>query len=267
MAGFSAEWLALRSPVDEAARNAAVEAAFLSALPQGWVPHLTDLASGTGATVAALAPRLGEGQRWLLTDHDPALLAQARARLSGLAGVAIECRETDLATGFGGLDLTATDGVTTSAFLDLVTAGFADALAAAVSAAGKPFLASLTYDGRAVCFPPHPLDETVRLAMNAHQQTDKGFGPALGPDAAPYAARAFERAGYRVVQGTSDWQAGPEHGAFQEALVRGWADAAGEMGVDAAGIAGWLAFRLAEIAAGRSTLQVGHLDIAALPQE
>ncbi|MEH0071194.1 glycosyl transferase family 1 [Pannonibacter sp. Pt2-lr] len=252
-------------PVDEAARNTAVEAAFLDALPQGRPPHLTDLASGTGATVAALAPRLAQGQRWLLTDHDPALLAQAKIRLAGLAGTAIDCRETDLAAGFGVLDLAATDGVTTSAFLDLVTAAFADALAAAVSAAGKPFLASLTYDGRAVCFPPHPLDETVRLAMNAHQQTDKGFGPALGPDAAAYTIGAFERAGYRVVQGTSDWQAGPEQGAFQEELVRGWADAARDMGIDAAGLAGWLAFRLAEIAAGRSTLQVGHLDIAALP--
>lgn len=190
---------------------------------------------------------------------------QAKIRLAGLAGTAIDCRETDLAAGFGVLDLAATDGVTTSAFLDLVTAAFADALAAAVSAAGKPFLASLTYDGRAVCFPPHPLDETVRLAMNAHQQTDKGFGPALGPDAAAYTIGAFERAGYRVVQGTSDWQAGPEQGAFQEELVRGWADAARDMGIDAAGLAGWLAFRLAEIAAGRSTLQVGHLDIAALP--
>ncbi|WP_430513567.1 hypothetical protein [Pannonibacter phragmitetus] len=252
-------------PLDEAARSAAVEAVFLDALPQGRPPHLTDLASGTGATVAALAPRLALNQQWLLTDHDPALLAAARARLAGPSGVIIECRETDLASGFGGLDLAATDGVTTSAFLDLVTAGFADALVAAVSAANKPFLASLTYDGRASCFPPHPLDETVRLAMNAHQQTDKGFGPALGPAAAAYVARAFEKAGYRVVQGTSDWQAGPEHGAFQEELVRGWAEAAREMGADAAGLASWLAFRLAEIAAGRSSLQVGHLDIAALP--
>jgi SAM-dependent methyltransferase len=267
MAGFSAEWLALRSPVDEAARNAFVEATFLNALPQGRPPHLTDLASGTGATVAALASRLEKGQRWLLTDHDPALLAQARARLAGLSGVVVDCRETDLAAGLGELDLAATDGVTTSAFLDLVTAGFIDALTGAVCAAGKPFLASLTYDGRAACFPPHPLDETVRLAMNAHQQTDKGFGPALGPDAAPYAARAFERAGCRVVQGTSDWQAGPEHSVFQQELVRGWAGAAREMGVENAELEGWLAFRLAEIAAGRSTLHVGHLDIAALPQE
>lgn len=267
MAGFSAEWLALRSPVDEAARNGTVEAAFLAALPSGRAPHLTDLASGTGATVAALAPRLGPGQRWLLTDHDPALLAQARIRLAGLSGAVIGCRETDLAAGFGALDLAATDGLTTSAFLDLVTAGFINALAVAVSAAGKPFLASLTYDGRAACFPAHPLDETIRLAMNAHQQTDKGFGPALGPDAAAHAIGAFERAGYRVVQGTSDWQAGPEHGAFQQELVRGWAGAAREMGVGAAELEGWLDFRLGEIAAGRSTLQVGHLDIAALPQQ
>lgn len=267
MAGFSAEWLALRSPVDEAARNKSVEAAFLAVLPRGRPPHLTDLASGTGATVAALAPRLGEGQRWLLTDHDPALLAQAKTRLAGLAGVVTSYRQTDLAAGLGELDLAATDGVTTSAFLDLVTAGFIDALTGAVCAAGKPFLASLTYDGRAACFPPHPLDETVRLAMNAHQQTDKGFGPALGPDAAAYAAEAFEKAGYRVVQGTSDWQAGPEHGAFQQELVRGWAGAAREMGVENAKLEGWLAFRLAQIKAGRSTLQAGHLDIAALPQE
>ena len=36
-------------------------------------------------------------------------------------------------------------------------------------------------------------DAEVIAAVNRHQATDKGFGPALGPEAAAYAIGAFER--------------------------------------------------------------------------
>jgi hypothetical protein len=54
VSGFSATWLALREPLDLAARNKEVEAAFFEALPAE-DPKILDLASGAGSTVAALA--------------------------------------------------------------------------------------------------------------------------------------------------------------------------------------------------------------------
>ena len=52
-------------------------------------------------------------------------------------------------------------------------------------------------------------------AVNAHQRTDKGFGPALGPAAARAAVARFERVGYSVVHGASDWVFGPDDREIQ----------------------------------------------------
>ena len=68
-----------------------------------------------------------------------------------------------------------------------------------------PVYAALSYDGRVEFDPADPLDEKIVAAVNAHQRTDKGFGPALGPSAAQTAIERFEQLGYAVVQGPSDW--------------------------------------------------------------
>ena len=58
-------------------------------------------------------------------------------------------------------------------------------------------------------------------AVNAHQRTDKGFGPALGPSAAAAAISRFEALGYSVVQGNSDWVIGTADQEIQIELL-GW---------------------------------------------
>ena len=182
--------------------------------------RLLDLASGAGSTVAALSGRLGASQNWLLTDNDPALLEVSRQRFSRFGQGAVACRQVDLAGDLASLPFVNVDGVTTSAFLDLVTPPFLEQLVGLVTAARLPFLASLTYDGRASCTPADPFDEDIRQAMNAHQKTDKGFGAALGPDAAAAAEALFEAAGYRVVSGPSDWHTDRNALAFQQELMR-----------------------------------------------
>jgi len=264
MSGFSADWLRLREPVDLAARNGQVEDVFLAALPGGAV-RLMDLASGAGSTVAALSGRLAVSQDWLLTDNDPALLAVSRQRFSQFGKGAVECRQVDLSAALASLPFAGVDGVTTSAFLDLVTRPFLEQLVALVTEARLPFLASLTYDGRASCRPADPFDEDIRLAMNAHQKTDKGFGAALGPDAADAARALFEAAGYKVVSGRSDWHAGSGAEAFQRELVSGWVSAGSEMGLDPERLTLWLDRRMEQISEGELMIEVGHLDIAAIP--
>ncbi|MBD1548965.1 class I SAM-dependent methyltransferase [Roseibium aggregatum] len=264
MSGFSADWLRLREPVDLAARNGQVEAAFLSALPKGPV-RLMDLASGAGSTVAALSDRLGASQDWLLTDNDPALLEVSRKRYSQFGKGAVACRQVDLSADLASLPFAEVDGVMTSAFLDLVTRPFLERLVGLVTAARLPFLASLTYDGRASCTPADPFDEDIRQAMNAHQKTDKGFGAALGPDAADAAEALFAAAGYRVVSGPSDWHAGREARDFQRELISGWVSAGLEMGLEPERLSGWLDRRMEQISDGNLVIEVGHRDIAAIP--
>jgi hypothetical protein len=52
---------------------------------------------------------------------------------------------------------------------------------------------------------------------------------------------------------------------MQRCLIEGWAEAAGEMGFDAAAIASWRDRRIAHVETGRSRITVGHVDIAAVP--
>jgi SAM-dependent methyltransferase len=259
MSGFSPEWLGLREPVDLAARNRDVETAFLSALPEEGA-RIMDLASGAGSTVAALADRVGPGRRWLLTDNDPVLLGVARRRFPD-----VDTMQIDLARELDALPFREADGITTSAFLDLVTEPFLEELVVKVTGAGRPFLASLTYDGRALCRPADPFDEDIRRAMNAHQKTDKGFGAALGPDAASVAGALFSKAGCQVVSGESDWQAGPDAAGFLRELLGGWVSAAIEMGLDQDRLKSWHEMRLIQIGNGELAVMVGHVDFAAIP--
>src|ERR1700712_1719353 len=123
----------------------------------------------------------------------------------------------------------AVDLVATSALLDLVSESWLDRLLVEIVARGVPLYAALSYDGRTTLTPSDPLDAEIVAAMNAHQRTDKGFGPALGPAAAAFAIARFEALGYSVVHGTSDWAMGPDDFEIQTGILAGWASAAHDM--------------------------------------
>ena len=157
----------------------------------------------------------------------------------------------------------AVDLVATSALLDLVSEPWLDRLAAVVAARAIPLYAALSYDGRTAFTPSDPFDAAIATAVNAHQRTDKGFGPALGPAAATCAIARLEALGYSVLHGPSDWTMGPQDTAMQSEILQGWASAAGDMGaLPSEDIAAWLTRRRA--AAG-SSLRVGHVDFLAIP--
>lgn len=282
MSGFSPEWLALREPADAAARAPTL----CDALPRSDDRPLdvVDLGAGTGANLRWLAPRLGGRQRWRLVDDDPAVLAAVPDALRAwadhgrlactetprgleIAGDTFACEielvETDVRRGLdrcmpdrGGL-------VTASALLDLVSNDWLRRLAARCAEAEASILLGLTYDGRIRCEPPEPGDERVRALVNRHQHRDKGFGPALGPDAATRVIDVFAAHGYTLRAETADWRLGREARALQRALLAGWRDAAVEVAPDdAPAIDAWLARRLEHVDRGRSRLVVGHIDVA-----
>ena len=265
MSGFSAEWLTLREPYDLAARNADVLDAMLAAFRGQASISVVDLACGTGSTFRAITERLPARQNWRLVDNDLGLLGAA-ASLGQPPNVTIVARAVDLERDLelaldGPVDL-----VTTSALLDLVSEDWLERLMIEAAARRLPLYAALSYDGRVSFDPAEPSDTEIVAAVNRHQRGNKGFGPALGPDAAQRAAKIAKRIGYSFVDGLSDWAFGTTDQAIQREVLRGFADAAGELrSLPAARIADWLAQRLELVTAGASSMRVGHVDFFAMP--
>lgn len=267
MAGFSPDWLALREPADHAARSADLTRATLDALPRDRPLRILDLAAGTGSNLRYLADPGSTGTEpasrkieWLLVDHDPDLLARV-AKAPGVHTRCLDLSSLDHPDIFDARDL-----VTASALLDLVSEPWLRALADRCAASGAAALFALSYDGRIVCTPEDPDDDLVVTLVNQHQRTDKGFGPAVGPDAADVAARCFADLGYRVQRAPSDWLLTPASAALQRQLIDGWAQAAAGMAPQQIrAIDAWRERRLAHVAAGWSAITVGHEDVAGWP--
>jgi SAM-dependent methyltransferase len=265
VSGFSADWLTLREPYDLRARNPAVIDAVAATLEPLSPVRIVDLACGTGSTLRALGPHLPARQNWNLIDNDLSLLARAaatpRAKGASVTAIPLDLNRDLEAALDGPVDL-----VASSALLDLVSETWLDRLAIEIAARSIPLYAALSYDGRTVLSPSDPLDTAVTTAVNAHQRTDKGFGPSLGPAAAAFAIARFEALGYSVVRGTSDWLMGPEDCDMQAEILSGWAGAAHETGaLSLADTTAWLKRRRDAIAAGYASLRVGHVDFFATP--
>jgi hypothetical protein len=254
MSSFTAEWLALREPADAAARSAALAASFA-----GRATRVVDLASGTGSNIRYLARHLPGARRWLAVDRDRQLLTAA----SWPAGANVATLPLDLARALDDLPLENGELVTASALLDLVSESWLRRLAARCAESNAGVLFALTYDGRIEWSPADAADEHVRELFNRHQLGDKGFGPALGPRAAGKAQEVFEAHGYAMRAERSHWDLGAGSAALQAALIDGWASAAAELAPgEGEALREWAARRHARLAAGRSRLRVGHLDVA-----
>jgi hypothetical protein len=260
-------WLALRESVDSAARSQTLTQAIADSLSHTRPVRILDLGTGAGSNVRYLSPRLPTPQHWLVVDRDPALLAQVQAPMASTQGYVIETRAMEL----GGLDdpslFAGRDLVTASALLDLVSDRWLAVLAARCREAGAAVLFALNYDGRSHCAPIEPEDAEILALFNRHQRaSDKGFGPAAGPDAADSAAKRFSDAGYRVRREPSNWILPPDARDLQRALIEGWVEASEEIAPERSPrIHAWLARRLAHVDAGRSHIIVCHEDVAAWP--
>ena len=265
MSGFSSAWLTLRESYDHAARNRDVLAEVAAAFHGNASIAVVDLACGTGSTLRAVAAHLPSCQSWRLVDNDLGHLARA-SMLQHRRDISVVTRPIDLARDLELALEAPLDLIAASALLDLVSLEWLDRLAIEAAARRLPVYAALTYDGRRVLDPSDELDPDMLATFHAHQCTDKGFGPALGPNAAARAVERFEHFGYDVVQGQSDWVLTATDPAIQDALFSGWAEPALAVVDPSSGRASrWLARRRAHLATGGSNVRVGHVDFFARP--
>lgn len=276
---FSADWLALREPADHAARSKSLLAEVARHFAGRAAIDIVDLGCGAGSNLRGTAEALPDRQYWRLVDYDPKLLAAARGRLTawadgassdgevlvltkGTKSLRVSFTEADLNTDLDRVLAPSADLVTAAALFDLVSAPWIDRFVAVLALRRLPLYTVLTYDGTENWAPPHPADQAMREAFHAHQATDKGFGPAAGPEAVPIMTKAFAKAGYAVTCEPSPWHIGTDMAGLARQLVTGFAGAVGETGhVGQTEIEAWLAARLTGV-----TCETGHQDLFATPR-
>ena len=263
MSGFSKDWLALREPADHAARDMALVTELVEHLKHPARISVLDIGSGTGSTWRGLSGELPNETSWQLLDHDPHLLEEAQRRIGPNERVRYtECDLSNFAAyPFDGISL-----ITASALFDLCSETFCTRFVAHLADAACGFYAPLNYNGVMRWSIQHPLDDHVVDDINDHQSTDKGFGPALGPEAVDFLVRELTARDYRIRLGESPWFMLSEQAALQEAFLDGLRRPLQEIGrLSEDDIKDWLAFRHAAIWAPGSMCEVGHTDLLALP--
>jgi hypothetical protein len=283
MSGFSSDWLALREGADRRARNGELANAVSAWFALRPSINVVDLGCGTGSNLRATAPLLPNNQTWRLIDGDADLLSAARGALrswadeksesedgslilkKGHAAITVAFEQRNLALPIDGLFAGKPDLVTASAFFDLVSPQFIKAMACAAGEQRAAFYAALTYNGLQRWAPHRPADSQMAAAFNRHQFTDKGFGPAAGPEAAALLAEQLRLEGYCVLEGESPWRLGAGDRTLIAELQRGHAIAVLELGAidaraapDAKTVETW-------VKTIRSEAQIGHTDLFATP--
>ncbi len=260
MSKFSPEWLSLREPIDHRSRNQDLQAQVINYLAKiktvypGSV-RLTDLGSGTGSNLRALAPHLSAVQHWTLTDYDPELLHTARTKLLAWADseianhvlgstvatsaeikplsiikenkkIIVEFRCVDLNKDYRTILDEPADIITAAAFFDLVAEPWLSQFCAYLS---KPLYTVLTYDGIEKWSPPEIMDVDILKVFHQHQITDKGFGSALGPAASNRMQSLLQDSHFNTVCASSPWVLNDHDHNLIEKLAIGTAGAVREI--------------------------------------
>jgi hypothetical protein len=216
-----------------------------------------------------LAPLLAGPQHWVLHDRDADLLARAESDVpdpaADGAAVTVETSLSDV-TRLGREELAASDLITASALLDLLTEDELAALVGACARARCPVLFALSVTGRVQLLPADPLDSRVAASFDAHQRRVTSRGRLRGPDAVGTAVAAFGKLGAETVVESSPWRLGAEDADLAAEWFAGWIGAACEQDPDlAADAERYSRRRLWEAETGCLTVIVGHADLLVLP--
>jgi hypothetical protein len=220
---------------------------------------IIDLGAGTGANQRWLAPRLPFPQRWIHLDHDPIISRSLPLPDDTMIiDAGVETLGRLLASGSTDQPL-----VTCSALLDVLTMNQLDAVCRAVIDNQVPALFSLTVTGTLSLTPADQHDQLLQDAFNDHQR--RAGRP--GPHAATLAVNALCACGFRVRTQETSWQLNASSdSAFVDQLLQERLEAAVAHDPALAAIAaGWFELRRSQLALGILRIEVGHLDILALP--
>ncbi|EJN02230.1 class I SAM-dependent methyltransferase [Phyllobacterium sp. YR531] len=259
MSGFDIHWLDLREPVDGRARDWTLLEKAAQFVRKAKRQTIVDLGSGTGSTYRAIAPLIPDAN-WRLVDLDERLLEQAARRHQQKNNIIYQNADlNDLAF----LGLREADLVSASALFDLCSNAFIERLADELSRHRIGLYAALNYNGKIMFDVPHPDDAAVVKLFNDHQRSDKGLGPALGPESSRALTALFTKIGYHVEVAQSDWRIDEDAVELHQIFVDGLASAVAETVMLAREtIVNWLEFRIGKAGTG---CVVGHCDILALP--
>ncbi len=282
MTGFSAQWLALREPADHRARDASLrdqvvhDLAHLARVRPGPIKFV-DLGCGSGSNLRALAPHMPATQHWTLVDYDPALLSAAKAALVQWADQMVSDQDMlvllkndkhisvkflceDLSSNLEDVLALPTDLLTAAAFFDLVAEDWLERFCGLLR---SPLYTVLTYNGQEIWHPPEPMDAAMLKAFHAHQQTDKGFGAAAGPNAVNVMETLLKARGFAISKAQSPWKLAAADCNLIEQLAIGSAGAVLETKqVSAEEVSAWKKSRSVA-----QTCEIGHTDLYARPRQ
>jgi hypothetical protein len=286
---FSTDWLSLRESVDHRSRNTILQKQVIDYLHQIGKSkndpiQIIDLGSGTGSNLRALAPLISHNQTWTLIDYDSLLLNAARKKLciwadeiiheaesndsannSTIAPVILIKNQRQITVHFLQKDLAndlqaalsePADLITAAAFFDLVALEW---LVQFCKELQTPLYTVLTYNGNEKWLPSDPLDTDILKAFHAHQGSDKGFGPAAGPQALNALEQLLKQRGFQVVTGTSPWILDSNDALLMKALATGTASAAAETTL----VTHDIAKQWGERRAQSQQCEIGHDDLFA----
>lgn len=276
---FDSDWLQRREDADHAARSEELTSelahwcrkVYRTRSPRSKLASaltIVDIGAGRGSNALYLAPKLDVPQQWLLLDQDEALLVEAQSRV---AAADIELSHSVVQLEANSLGRHIPDDarlVTASALIDLVSENWLRGLAETVVSRNAALLVVLSYAGRFELDPIHEYDDRVRVLVNRHQRRDKGVGQALGTEATGILKDMMESSGYAVSVAESPWCLGAEDVDLISSLLEGWVEAANEQDTGArVWLSQWFEARKAQLAEGRLSVTVQHLDLLALPGE
>jgi hypothetical protein len=262
MSGFSADWLALREPVDHRSISPLVRDAVRKWVGPRKQIDIIDLGCGSGSNLRGLAPYLPAAQRWRLVDWDQALLDHARTAIVATGKeIDVSFEQADLMKDYAHVLDKPAGLITAAAFFDLVSVQWIADFCEALAQRRLPLYTVLTYNGEEEWAPAHPHDVAMLAAFHAHQQSDKGFGPAAGPGAIEALRKALEAQDYTVIIDESPWRMDRGDARLIAELAAGTAQAAVESGQVSESIAAeWLVARR-----NAETCRIGHVDLFAYP--
>jgi SAM-dependent methyltransferase len=262
MSGFDKDWLKLREQADRDARAQPMLERLRQHLNKRPRPHsVMDIGCGTGSTYRALSHTLPDCS-WKLLDYETVLLEEAQRQIGLGESIEFHCQDLNH------LDETLLEGitiVTASALFDLCSADFCDRFVERLARRQIGLYAALNYNGVMEWSKKHPLDAQITADFNLHQRSDKGFGQALGPDAAAYLSDLCKASGFSVETADSPWHLGPSSSELQKEFLAGLQRPIREIGkVEGFEFMEWLDFRVSNIDVDGSLCIVGHSDFLAI---